>query len=75
MIWVCLAFSLTVVMVQGPKLLRQKLWTDLFVQLTLLGIGVVFGALVSLNWWYTVDVLAPIKLVFTPLSHWLYALV
>ena len=74
MMWVCLTWLFMVLSLQSLRLLRQRLWADLLTQITLLGAGVGFGTAISFGWWEQVDLLAPVKFVFTPLTNWIYAL-
>lgn len=45
---------------------------DWLVELSFLGLAMVFSGLVSLSLWPSIDLLWPIKAVFMPLTEWLY---
>lgn len=74
MVWFTSVLTLLILVLQSRSLWKKRLWPDLWSQMTLLGIGVAAGAAVSLHWWTTIDVLAPVKAVFTPISEWIYSL-
>lgn len=73
MIWCALLFTGAIAAIEGPVRLRSKQWKALWVEGLLLGLALAMAAMVQFHIWLQFDPLAPIKLVFTPLSNWIYS--
>ncbi|QQE80837.1 hypothetical protein [Alicyclobacillus sp. SO9] len=71
MTWIAAVFTVFTVVYWIAVKPKRKL-QDWLVELSLLGLALVFSSMVSLRLWSSVDLLWPIKAVFMPLTEWLY---
>lgn len=74
MIWLAVVFTIVIVSFESRHFIKARQWRTLATELFLLGLGLTLSAMITLHAWLYIDLLLPLKTVFTPLTGWIYGL-